>query len=323
MKRLLLSSTTLVAASAMPALAEVSISGGAEIGIIGGSAVSGSDFQFLTSIDDITFTLSGATDNGLTFGGSIDLSDAANGVAFDNTEQGGETIFVSGDFGTVSAGDVDGAMESRAVYLAQVFALADDNTVHAGFNFNNGMHGEFDGQKFKYDYTVGGFTASASAEIDDDDLSNQENIYTVAASYARTVGGQNLYGAVAIQSGEDGGNERDIYSVSGSVRFNEGALSGLFLGTNYTELDGFDHRGNGNADDSHWGVNAAYDIGDLSVGANYGSFDLVSGGDDSGYGLAASYDLGGGAAVVGGYGRSEPESGDETDSYSFGMRFSF
>jgi len=324
MKRLLLSSTSIVAAAiAAPASAQVAISGGAEFGILGGSGIPGDDVQFLSSIDDITFTMSGATDNGLTFGASIDLSDAVAGGAFANTTQGGETIFLSGNFGTINAGDVDGAMESTLVYLARAFGMNDDNTFHSGFNFNSGLHNSFDGQKFRYDYTAGGFTFRTSVELDDADTPGNDDIYDAALSWTRRIGAQQILIAGGAATGGIGGQNFDIYSISGSVNVQEGALKGLFVGAGYTDFDGFDRRGNGTPDESHWGVDVAYSYGNFLIDANYGVYDIEGGGDDSGFGLAGSYDLGGGASIVGAYGRSEPQTGDDTDRYSLGMSFAF
>ncbi len=78
MKKLLLASTALVA-MAGAAKAEVALSGFAEIGIFGSSEGfrigTGGD-EFHTDID-VTFSMTGETDTGLTFGASIDQIDAA------------------------------------------------------------------------------------------------------------------------------------------------------------------------------------------------------------------------------------------------------
>ncbi|RMH39212.1 MAG: porin, partial [Alphaproteobacteria bacterium] len=68
MKKVLFATTALVATAGVAA-ADVSISGYAEMGVIGGT---GMDAQFHTDID-ATFSMSGTTDNGLTFGASVDL----------------------------------------------------------------------------------------------------------------------------------------------------------------------------------------------------------------------------------------------------------
>ncbi|WP_298262238.1 porin, partial [uncultured Litoreibacter sp.] len=78
MKKILIASTALVSTAGIAA-ADVALSGRAEMGIFqqntafSGGAV-GSDMQFFTDID-VTFTMSGETDNGLTFGASVDLDE--------------------------------------------------------------------------------------------------------------------------------------------------------------------------------------------------------------------------------------------------------
>ena len=84
------------------------------MGIQGGSGFADNDSddgdvgnnttQFVQDIN-ITFTMSGTSDNGLTFGAAIDLSEDAGDV---DTDDAGVAIFVSGDFGTLTLGDTDG-----------------------------------------------------------------------------------------------------------------------------------------------------------------------------------------------------------------------
>ena len=90
------------------------------MGILGGDwvderNVDDTSYELHTDID-VTFTMTGQTDTGLTFGASIDLdeSDGVTGsnpddtrgesLAFDGRTQGGEVIFISGAFGTLNHG---------------------------------------------------------------------------------------------------------------------------------------------------------------------------------------------------------------------------
>ncbi|MEO1580050.1 MAG: porin, partial [Pseudomonadota bacterium] len=70
MKKVLLASTALVVSAGIAA-ADVSLSGSAELGIFDDDT----ETQFHTDID-VTFTMSGETDGGLTFGASIDLDES-------------------------------------------------------------------------------------------------------------------------------------------------------------------------------------------------------------------------------------------------------
>merc|ERR1711969_474249 len=94
------------------------------------------DTQFFTDMD-IRFTLSGEADNGLTFGATIDLDEAAdnsNPGRFENPDEpGGEAIFISYGGATFTMGDTDGALDARVPELALAGgSLADDETVHLG-----------------------------------------------------------------------------------------------------------------------------------------------------------------------------------------------
>ena len=171
MKKLFLATTALSISVGCASAQGVEITGSAEMGIIGGDSV-GDTFQFHTDID-VTFTFTGETDNGLTFGGSIDLdeSDGSGGsvssLAFGNTTQGGETIFLSGSFGTVTMGDTDGAFDWALQELGALGSIDDSHTAHLGYNGNSGLDGRYDGQIVRYDYSFGDFAFAVSVELDD------------------------------------------------------------------------------------------------------------------------------------------------------------
>jgi hypothetical protein len=103
MKKLLLASTALVMTAGV-ASAQVALSGDGRMGIVyDGAADSDSRLSF-TSRARVVFTLSGETDGGLAFGGSFradNASGAASGTA--------GSVFVAGEFGRLTMGDVDSA----------------------------------------------------------------------------------------------------------------------------------------------------------------------------------------------------------------------
>ena len=128
MKQILLASTALVA-FAGAAAAEVAISGSGRMGmvydksilndnivIVNGDAKRTSDagFRFDSRVR-VAFTLTQETDAGVTFGGSVRADNASAG----NKGQGG-SVFMSGAFGKLSMGDVDGAAESAVGNLSGV-----------------------------------------------------------------------------------------------------------------------------------------------------------------------------------------------------------
>ena len=128
MKQILLASTALVA-FAGAAAAEVAISGSGRMGmvydksilndnivIVNGDAKRTSDagFRFDSRVR-VAFTLTQETDAGVTFGGSVRADNASDG----NKGKGG-SVFMSGAFGKLSMGDVDGAAESAVGNLSGV-----------------------------------------------------------------------------------------------------------------------------------------------------------------------------------------------------------
>ena len=128
MKQILLASTALVA-FAGAAAAEVAISGSGRMGmvydksifnddivIVNGDAKRTSDagFRFDSRVR-VAFTLTQETDSGVTFGASVRADNASDG----NKGKAG-SVFMSGAFGKLSMGDVDGAAESAVGNLSGV-----------------------------------------------------------------------------------------------------------------------------------------------------------------------------------------------------------
>ena len=113
MKKVLLASTALIVTSGFAAAQGVSLSGSAEFGILDDGVL---DPQFHSDID-VTFSLSGETDNGLTFGASIDLDEVEDGIS---QKGNGGSMFISGGFGNLSLGDTDSAYDFA---LSEVAAL--------------------------------------------------------------------------------------------------------------------------------------------------------------------------------------------------------
>jgi outer membrane protein OmpU len=106
MKKLLLA-TSILAGTAGLAAAEITLSGDARMGIINDFVLgAGDDNTTFTSRARVTFTMTGSTDTGLEFGASF-RADNANGAASGTAG----SVYVSGAFGKLSMGDVDGAAQ--------------------------------------------------------------------------------------------------------------------------------------------------------------------------------------------------------------------
>lgn len=169
MKKILFATTALVASTSF-AMADVDISGEAEMGVFGGEDVSGEeiDTQFHTDIN-VIFEMTGETDGGLTFGAAVELSSTQDDSTFEPAGSGDDVvIFVSGALGTLTMGDTDGALDFALSEIA-IGGTLQDNEEHFGYAGNSGLDGTYDGQIARYDYSFGDFAIAVSAEIDDDD----------------------------------------------------------------------------------------------------------------------------------------------------------
>jgi len=355
MKKVLFATTALVASAGFAA-ADVTLSGSAEMGVYGGSAINAArtgtndiETQFWNDID-VTFTLSGETDNGLTFGATIDLDevgDDCNLATQTLTDSGGDTVsvtactggdpisatgageehsvFISGNFGTLTMGDTDGAFDWAMQEVGIGSAIADDHTTHIRFSGNGGLDGTWDGQVARYDYSFGDFSFAVSAELDDTGVGSP--VFGIGGGYSAELGGATVGVGLGYQTRDDTARWDTIMGVSANVAFD----NGFAIAANYSSAS----AGTGfTTDSSHWGVGVSYTADALTVSANYGVrdnwFDAGFGQyyDGKGYGLAVNYDLGGGAVVQFGYGSSEytgalTTTKVSTDTFSFGLAMSF
>lgn len=312
MKKVLFATTALIASAGIASAQGVALSGSAEMGIIGGSAI---ETQFSQNAD-VSFTLSGATDNGLAFGASVDL-DEAEGINDPETQNGGVAVFISGDFGTLTLGDTDGALDrvmQDASAAGNPGSINDAETGHDGYN---GSFGEsaFDGQILRYEYSFGDFLVAVSHEqgaTGADGLllaTDTDGASAIGVRYSGSFGAADVTAGLGYSSTSFAGGDQTIVGVSVLAELS----SGFSAAIGYSDWS--DVGGVAGADDSHAYIGVGYAFDAFSVHANYGEFDSGA----SGYGIAASYDLGGGASLHGAYGSSD--GGD--DSWSFGVAMSF
>ncbi len=210
----------------------IALSGAAEMGIAGSKNDS---TRFHTDIQ-ATFTMSGATDGGLTYGTAIDLSEVSDEV--DGTDHatgnddahGGIAINIAGPFGTLTMGDTDGAFDWALTETAVGGSLRDNHTGHPGYNGNSGLDGQHDGQILSYTHSIGGIGIAVSAELDDEIKNaggNGSTIFGVGAKYSMPMGG----GTVGFGLGYQAGKQTDT-DVSGYVLSKAGqdALAALAAG---------------------------------------------------------------------------------------------
>jgi outer membrane protein OmpU len=332
MKKVLFATTALVATAGVAA-ADVAISGYAEMGLVGGDVLdTGSivsrETQFHQDID-VTFSLSGTTDNGLTFGAAVDIDERSAGS--DPADDDGVAVFISGNFGTLTMGDTDGALDWALTEAAvgNAGSIADNETSHIGY-LGSYADGAYDGQVLRYDYSFGDFGIAVSTEMDDTGV--RDNGMAIGLRYGMDMGGATVGFGIGYQTFTVGadwwpgnlgglnvahgvGMDVDVLGISANI-----ASNGLSAGVEYTNFSI-----EGMSDDlTHVGVGVGYTTGAITVAVNYGTWDFGPW-DVNGLGMSASYDLGGGASVHFGYGSSDlgGVGGPNYDNWSLGLAMSF
>jgi outer membrane protein OmpU len=317
MRNTLLTSTALVA-FAGAAAADIAITGYAEMGVFNADTVDSSGHitaqgttQFFTDID-VTFSMSGQTDNGLTFGAAVDLDEAGKLDGVDDNN--GTAIFISGGFGTLTLGDTDGAFDWALTDIGNIGnpgSISDDETNHAGYR-GTALDGLYDGQILRYNYSDGDFGVAVSVE--QDDSGTQDVGFAVGAKYSMDMGGVGIDFGLGYQKASIT-NTDDVDALGLSVVANFGDfLAGINYVTVSSDVLSFDG--------DYIGFGVGYSANGLSVHANYAEFDSAAD-DTDGYGLAVAYDLGGGASIKGGYGSGTLGSFESADTWSLGLALSF
>jgi outer membrane protein OmpU len=358
MKKLLLA-TSILAGTAGLAAAEITLSGDARMGFL-------DDFVYDQAADDdigftsrarVTFTFSGETDGGLSFGASFradNSSNAANGAA--------GSVFLSGAFGKISMGDVDGAAVAAVGHVDGVGltglsdlnessflgngGLADDDLTDLdSLDENYALTGD---PSVLYEYTTGNiglfvgitnpgfeneFDFDGSGDIATDGTETTDGVaWSMGANYSTD----------AYKFGI-GYEDLDVDAAAGP-----GNISGdhLFLGADGTfgaftakvrwgqaDLTLTDETGAAaDIEFDQWSLSGTYAMDAIAVTGFYmdKQFDDANGLNvlsRESLGIGASYDLGGGAKVVGGIVDSELQDGagdSESDTaFDFGVSFSF
>jgi outer membrane protein OmpU len=337
MKKILLA-TTMLAATAGFAAAEVTLSGDARMGVINNfvTGVDGNDDTAFTSRARVTFNMSGESDSGLSFGASF-RADNSNAASAGRAG----SVFVSAGGFTVSMGDVDGAALAAVGQVAGVgmTGLGDNNElIYVANGGLDGIFGEGDD-----------ITARAGLTSDP----------SVLVQY--TAGDLSVYGSVTNPGYSVEGFEGDAYALGAAY-----TMDAYTFSVGYEDLSVTEIAGPGSMDITHvvLGTNATF--GQVTVSGRYGSGDVDVNGvaiadiaqsalsatyamdavsltafvssksieDAAGanvlsvdaMGVGASYDLGGGASFVGGVSKLEVQNGaaaaqDDT-AFDLGMTFS-
>jgi len=224
MRKLLLTSSALVAAASISsyAVADVSVTGAFEWKYIQKAAdltsVDGDDFG---TDNEIVISFSNKTDSGLTVGGKIEMGNY-------NTDDGSTTIdesvlTIAGGFGTFRLGNEDSVHESFGITEVDLIDEEGDGRVTGNtISGNAGEQGSTDLNKIAYiTPAMGGFKAGMSVE-DSGTGTAATDMTAMGASYTMPLAGGSLV-VKYNQSTKDGNT--DIDTTNMGAQFSMGAMS--------------------------------------------------------------------------------------------------
>jgi outer membrane protein OmpU len=298
MKKILLA-TTVLAASAGFAAADVAVSGSARMGITNQNHAAGTN-GIVNSTNEVEFTqrlrivfsASGETDGGLTFGGSV--RNDQNGVG--NTSNPDSTVFISGAFGKITMGDVSGAPDSIVGQVSGV-GLTSLGSLNEIAYLGNTKTAAL------YTYSTGALTFGLGLG----QPTGADSAISAAIKYSTD--------AYSVALGYEDTTAQKRTSILGSATFSGVTLKAKFASNDVLTA--------GQTKKSAYALSADYAMSGVNLTAFFSSgagyrttdFDGVEA-----YGVGASYDLGGGASVNGGIAKAN----DGSDTvYDLGVKMSF
>lgn len=359
MKKLLLATSALVALAGAAA-AEVTVTGTARIGLrYDDSLVYTNDAGFIrerSGFNVITrarviFTMTGETDSGLSFGATVRADQANEANSGSNNSSSAGTVWISGTYGRLTAGDVDSALESAVGDLPQI-------GVSGLFYYNEFQYtssdldsDEYDESGLLYEYQFGDASVYASffdQYVGNTGVKRQGNTWALGVGYEL---GNYTFGIGYEKAGlfvepvgyswlnqDIVGNtyelDNDTWGISGGTSFQGITFKAIYLTTTADNAfaDGDDYKVR------QYGIGAEYK---LANGIELAGFWRKIDGDEIGgieneanlYGLGVGYDLGGGAVLNAGIARFDGTSpfytGDDGNNdidrtvADFGLNLSF
>ena len=266
MKKILLA-TTLLAASAGFASAEVALSGKGRMGVV----YDGNDAVFSSRIR-IYFTASGETDSGLSFGAEV--RNDQSGVNQQNNDD--STVYISGAFGKVTMGDTGNASDSILGQVSAVGYTSLGSTNEIGF-----VGRDFTGAMYEYSTGALTFALGAGQTIDTDLAAGTDDFVSAAVKYSVDQYSVGL-------AYEDNASMNQV-TLMGTANFGAAAVK-LKLVDRSLDV--------GVDPDMAAALSVDYTAGATVITA-FATDNYDFAGTDT-YGLGVSYDLGGGATVMGG-----------------------
>ena len=305
MKKILFATTALVMTAGVAA-AEVAVTGDGRLGIV----YDGENANFNSRIRAI-FTMAGETDGGLTFGGSIRADNSTGG-----TVGNAGNIFISGEFGKIALGDVDGALENAIGDLSGI-GYSNANSIMEWYEteYLNATNSEDPYLLYSYSFGDFGFFAGMSDGTwggmhgnTTEDTARFEQ-YSIGLTYS--------FGDFGVAAGYESRKlqnyEREYQWLLGAnAVFGDATLKGFYgqgeayNGVGYQTATGGEVIIPGAGVDSvfqdfdQYGVSLDYKFGATTVTGFYRELKLDTTGASKYYGIGAAYDLGGGATLKGG-----------------------
>jgi outer membrane protein OmpU len=226
-----------------------------------GTAGTDSTTQFSSRIR-ISFTASGETDGGLSFGASVRNDQSGVG----NTANGDSTVFISGAFGKLTMGDVSGAADAIVGQVSGVGYTSLGSTNEIGYLGNTKTAA-------LYTYSTGDLTLGLGIG----QTNSGDDAKSVAVKYAM--------GDYSVALGYEDVTGDSQLSAMGTATFGDFAVA-LKAANRDSALD------------NAYAMSVDYTMGAATVTA-FATQNYDFAGNDS-MGLGVAYDLGGGAKIKGG-----------------------
>jgi outer membrane protein OmpU len=283
MKKILLTTTALVASAGF-AMADVSLSGSADMGFKHDD--SSGDKTNVESDVDININAAGETDGGISWtanaGLGNDTSSGNSGASTGTSDNG--SVSISGDFGTIKVGAVTEADSNVGIADVGYDGIGIDNVAE-----ENRLLGTHD---LSWNYAMDGISLDVSMNTHTD---------ASAVSAAWTSGAL----SIRVAHGDDG-TTGGASSNSGSISTSVGAFSISAMAAKHSTAS----KGTSSGVAASWAQDG---FGTMTVVIAESDADT-----DASYGIGFSKSLGGGATLAGGYGSQDQKNvGDIGISFSF------
>tara|TARA_A100001015_G_scaffold318566_1_gene438828 strand:+ start:1443 stop:2432 length:990 start_codon:yes stop_codon:yes gene_type:complete len=225
MRKLLLTSSALVAAASISsyAVADVSVTGAFEWKYVQQAADQTSkDGDSFATDNEVVISFSNKTDSGLTIGGKVELDVDTTNTGGGNTVNDESVLTVSGGFGTFRLGQEDSMHETFGITEVDLIDEEGNGTyTNSTIASNAGEQGSTDGNKIAYvTPSMGGFKAGMSVE--DSGASATTDMTAIGASYTMPLADGSLT-VKYNQSTKDGTTDTDTTNMG--AQFSMGAMS--------------------------------------------------------------------------------------------------